>query len=85
VDRLLTLEQVADLLQVSPRQLKGLRCGPDPLPVKKLNRKIARVRADDLADWLNRRGPDGGGRAASVPSRGGRPRSGIRMLNLNGG
>ena len=41
---LLTLEDVAQQLQVTPRQLRRLRQGRDPLPVVHLSRKLARVR-----------------------------------------
>jgi len=60
---LLTLDDVCRVLQITVRQLKRLRTGPDPLPVIHLSRRIMRVDPASLRGWLARRGMD-----SSIPS-----------------
>src|SRR5262245_9218204 len=57
---LLTLDEVCTRLHITPRQMRRLRTGPDPLPVVPLMPRVLRVDPDALAAWLARRAVAGG-------------------------
>jgi excisionase family DNA binding protein len=60
VDKLLTVEEVAALLDVSPRSIyemtssRGRARSQHPLPVLRLNSKCLRFRLADIQAWLER-------------------------------
>ncbi|MGA8761501.1 MAG: helix-turn-helix domain-containing protein [Candidatus Sulfotelmatobacter sp.] len=60
MDKLLTVEEAAALLDVSPRSIyemtssRGRGRSQNPLPVLRLNKKCLRFRVEDLTAWLER-------------------------------
>jgi predicted DNA-binding transcriptional regulator AlpA len=67
-DALITLQQLAERLQVTPKVIYGLRYRGEAPPAIKVGREL-RWRLSDVADWEERRRDGGGPHAPATRSR----------------
>lgn len=65
-DKLLTTQEAAALLGLSPRTLEGLRRRGDGPPFKALSRNVVRYGADELKAWIDGRTVEHTARARAI-------------------